>query len=93
MSTRAVFQPVLETTLQHALTYLEGLEQGPVSASATLESICIFVMSPAIWKIVGVLKLEATVWPSSTARKITTPSTATYTSVLYTIVNDINKIT
>ena len=39
MSTRAVFQPVLETTLQHALTYLEGLEQGPVSASATLEDL------------------------------------------------------
>ena len=47
----------------------------PMSASATFESICILVRSFAIWKIVGVLKLDATVWPSSTARKITTPST------------------
>lgn len=33
------FQPVLEDTLQHALAYLEGLKQGPVSASATLEEL------------------------------------------------------
>ena len=39
MSTGANFQPVLEATLQHALTYLGGLEQGPVSASASLEDL------------------------------------------------------
>ena len=36
MSTKADFQPVLETTLQHALTYLAGLEHNPVCATATL---------------------------------------------------------
>jgi len=39
MSTNTRFQPVLESTLQHALTYLEDLEQGPVSATATLEEL------------------------------------------------------
>ncbi len=36
MRAKSAFQPVLEDTLQHALAYLEGLEDGPVSASATL---------------------------------------------------------
>jgi glutamate/tyrosine decarboxylase-like PLP-dependent enzyme len=39
MSAPSAFQPVLEDTLQHALAYLEGLGQGPVSASATLEEL------------------------------------------------------
>jgi glutamate/tyrosine decarboxylase-like PLP-dependent enzyme len=39
MSMNTRFQPVLESTLQHALAYLEGLDEGPVSATATLEEL------------------------------------------------------
>ncbi len=44
-----------------------------MSASAMLVSICICARSLAIWKSVGVLKLAATVWPSSTLRATTMP--------------------
>ena len=39
MSTNAPFKPVLEDTLQHALAFLEEMDQGPVSATATLEEL------------------------------------------------------
>jgi glutamate/tyrosine decarboxylase-like PLP-dependent enzyme len=39
MNTSTQFQPVLESTLQHALAYLEGLDRGPVAATATLEEL------------------------------------------------------
>jgi glutamate/tyrosine decarboxylase-like PLP-dependent enzyme len=39
MSATTVYGPVLQGALEHALTYLEALEAGPVSASATLEEL------------------------------------------------------
>lgn len=39
MSTNAPYRPVLEDALHHALTYLETMDQGPVSATATLEEL------------------------------------------------------
>jgi glutamate/tyrosine decarboxylase-like PLP-dependent enzyme len=39
MSAASTYAPVLEAALGHALVHLEGLEQGPVSASATLEEL------------------------------------------------------
>ena len=47
----------------------------PTSASATLESICMFARSLAMVKIIGALKLAATVWPTGTGRGMTMPST------------------
>ena len=47
----------------------------PMSASSTLTSTCILVRSWAIVKSTGACRLAATVWPTSTARETTTPST------------------
>ena len=47
----------------------------PMSDSLTLAFSCILVRSWAITNRVGVWKLAATVWPTSTLREITTPST------------------
>ena len=47
----------------------------PMSASAKLESICILERSWAMRNKVGVWKLAATVWPTSTCRSTTTPAT------------------
>ena len=47
----------------------------PMSASSTLVSTCIFVRSWAIVKSTGAWRLAATVWPTSTWRETTTPST------------------
>ena len=46
-----------------------------ISDSSTLVSICILVRSWAMVNRVGVWKEAATVWPTSTLREITTPST------------------
>ena len=53
----------------------------PTSDSETLVSTCICVRSRAIRKSVGVWKLAATVWPTSTLRDTTTPSTGEMMSV------------
>ena len=47
----------------------------PTSASDTLVSTCILVRSCAIRNSVGAARLAATVWPTSTFRDTTTPST------------------
>ena len=47
----------------------------PMSASSTLVSTCICVRSWAIVKSTGACRLAATVWPTSTWRETTTPST------------------
>src|SRR4030095_9398963 len=46
-----------------------------MSASSTLVSICILVRSWAMVKSVGAWRLAATVWPTSTVREMTVPST------------------
>ncbi len=46
-----------------------------MSPSATLVSICMRARSSAIVNSVGAWSEAATVWPTSTAREITTPST------------------
>ena len=46
-----------------------------MSASAKLESICMFDRSCAIWNSVGVWKLAATVCPTSIERATMTPDT------------------
>ena len=53
----------------------------PMSDSLTLVSTCILVRSWAIRNSVGVWKLAATVWPTSTLRDTTTPSTGDRMSV------------
>ena len=52
-----------------------------MSDSLTLAFTCILVRSCAISKSVGVWKLAATVWPTSTVRETTTPSTGERISV------------
>ncbi len=47
----------------------------PTSASDTLASICILDRSLAIMNRTGAFMLAATVWPTSTLREMTMPST------------------
>src|SRR5215467_1181344 len=50
----------------------------PTSASSTLVSTCILLRSCAMTKSTGAWRLAATVWPTSTLRATTTPSTGAF---------------